>query len=382
MNKDLEKLSNESFEDYKQRLFSNKLFYGLTWYDVADLLNNEQNSNYSADKYRKEFRDHSRYKAVFDDENDVEEFKSKVKLSDQKTQIKSLYRLIAREETFKEIAEEVAQELVGKKLLEPIKNIKVVNKEKKAILCIGDWHYGLEVDLYYNKYNTEIAKERVAKLLEISLCHIKEHNIDDLYVINLGDMISGRIHLPLRINSRIDAVQQTIEVSELIAEFLSNLSCYTHVNYIDVSDNHSRVEPNKKESLQTEAFSRIITWFLKERLSSNKNITFIDNDFSTDFAVFKVFSHQVVAVHGDKDSQNNIINTLTAYLQHHIDILISAHKHHFSANENDYTEHYCNGSLIGQETHASNLRLVSHPSQLLFICTPDNVSEILYKIKL
>ena len=214
------------------------------------------------------------------------------------------------------------------------------------------------------------------------LIHLQEHSIDDLYVINLGDMISGRIHLPLRINNRIDTVQQTIEVSEILAEFLNVLSEHTNVNYVSVSDNHSRVEPNKKESLQTESFARIIDWFLEERLSNNKNIHFIENTFSEDFAIFNVFEHCVVAVHGDKDPQKGIVDRLNSYLQGHIDLLISAHRHHFTADENNFTEFYCNGSLIGQDDYSANLRLNSKPSQLLFICTPDNFSEIIYKIKL
>ena len=72
----------------------------------------------------------------------------------------------------------------------------------------------------------------------------------------------------------------------------------------------------------------------------------------------------------------------TVYLQNHIDLIVSAHMHHFSADENNFTEFYCNGSLIGQDQYASSLRLNSKPSQLMFIVTPDNVSEVIYKIKL
>ena len=195
-------------------------------------------------------------------------------------------------------------------------------------------------------------------------------------------MISGRIHLPLRINSRIDAVQQTIEVSEILAEFLSELSNYTNIIYQSVLDNHSRVEPNKKESIQTESFARIIDWYLKERLKNNLNFYFMENKFSEDIAIFDVLDHIVVAVHGDKDPQRGIIEKLNSYLGGHVDLILSAHRHHFSADENNNTEFYCNGSLIGQDDFAESLRLNSRPSQLMFICTPENFSEVIYKIKL
>lgn len=380
----------ESEVDYKIRIYLCKDVYGLTWEEVANIINNELDCNFSSDKYRKEsskLLEHSSkiFKTNQLDTIDDKLFeckKEQVKLNDQRLQINALTRLVAREETFKDIALNVAKELGSSKFLECPNKIAIKNEEKKAILCIGDWHYGLDVDLYYNKYNTEIAIDRINNLLNSVIYRINEHSIDDLVIINLGDMISGRIHLPLRINSRIDTVQQTIEVSEILAEFLTELSKHTHINYISVSDNHSRVEPNKKESLQTESFSRIIDWFLAERLSTNENIDFIDNVFSEDFAVFTVFDHGIVAVHGDKDPQKYIIDRLNSYLQGHIDLLISAHKHHFTADENNYTEFYCNGSLIGQDQYSADLRLNSRPSQLMFICTPDNFSEVIYKIKL
>lgn len=379
------KRPEETELEYKKRIYLYRDLYDLTWNDIADVINNELNCNYSADKYRKEsykILDKQASQLLQAEDKVFEYKKERVKLNDQRLQINALTRLVAREETFKEIAIEVASNISKNKIFDIPKNITVKNAEKKAILCIGDWHYGLDVDLFYNTYNVDIAVERITTLLNAVLVHLKEHSIDDLYVINLGDMISGRIHLPLRINNRIDTVQQTIEISEILAEFLTVLSEHTNVNYVSVSDNHSRVEPNKKESLQTESFARIIDWFLEERLSNNKNIHFIENTFSEDFAIFNVFDHCVVAVHGDKDPQRGIVDRLNSYLQGHIDLLISAHRHHFTADENNFTEFYCNGSLIGQDDYSANLRLNSKPSQLLFICTPDNFSEIIYKIKL
>lgn len=385
MTDSLVRRQDETDVDYKKRIYLYRDLYGLTWMDIATILNKEFNVDYTADKYRKEsykLLDAASSEVIKADDKIFEFKKEQVKLNDQRLQINALTRLAAREETFKEIALEVANSISQNKVLDIPNKIQVENTSKKAILCLGDWHYGLDVDLFYNQYDTEIAVQRINTLLNKTIEHISEHDIDDLYVINLGDMISGRIHLPLRINNRIDTVQQTIEISEILAEFLTVLSQYAHVNYVSVSDNHSRVEPNKKESLQTESFARIIDWFLHERLSSNTNIEFIDNTFSEDFAIFNVFEHTVVAVHGDKDPQRGIIDKLNSYLQGHIDLLISAHRHHFTADENNFTEFYCNGSLIGQDQYSSDLRLNSKPSQLLFICTPENFSEVIYKIKL
>ena len=119
-----------------------------------------------------------------------------------------------------------------------------------------------------------------------------------------------------------------------------------------------------------------------ERLKRNPNIEFLKNLVGPDISIFRVFDFSVAAVHGDKDPQRGIVDRLNSYLQGHLDMVVSAHMHHLSADENNNTEFYCNGSLIGQDQYASDLRLNSKPSQLLFISTPENVSEVLYKIKL
>ena len=213
MTNSLIKRDDESELEYKKRIYLYRDFYGLTWEEIADIINSELNTNYSSDKYRKESykilsSDYSQVLKV--DDKLLEYKKEKIKLNDQRTQITALTRLAAREEAFKDIAKEVANSISKEKILSIPDQININNEEKKAILCIGDWHYGLEVDLFYNTYNTEIAIERITNLVNSVILKIKEHNIDDLYVINLGDMISGRIHLPLRINNIIDTVQQTI----------------------------------------------------------------------------------------------------------------------------------------------------------------------------
>ena len=223
MTDSLVRRQDETDIDYKKRIYLYRDLYGLTWMDIATILNKEFNVNYTADKYRKEsykLLDADSSEVIKADDKIFEFKKEQVKLNDQRLQINALTRLAAREETFKEIALEVANSISQNKVLDIPDKIQVENTSKKAILCLGDWHYGLDVDLFYNQYDTEIAVQRINTLLNKTIEHISEHGIDDLYVINLGDMISGRIHLPLRINNRIDTVQQTIEISEILAEFL------------------------------------------------------------------------------------------------------------------------------------------------------------------
>ena len=175
-----------------------------------------------------------------------------------------------------------------------------------------------------------------------------------------------------------------MEAGELLYQFMNNLSVNFHINYCSVSDNHSRVDPNKKESLQLESFSRLIDWHLKTCFEKygDGNVTFIDNKYSDDIATFKIFDFNVGAVHGDKDRQANIIKSLNSFTQEHLDLIISAHLHHFSAEEENETLFMCNGSLIGTDDFSNGLRLNSKPSQLLLISTPTELAKEIHKINL
>ena len=383
MNNNLDRLPSESVEEYCTRICNLKDKLGVSWQDIADFLNDKLDYDYSNDRYRKRYgKQLSQTNGKFNNEI-LELKKEKVKLNEERTQINSLVRTLAREDTLKEIALEVADSISSKKILQkPKVGDRIVTNDKIGILVISDWHYGVEVSSYYNEYSTDIARQRVLTLLEESIKIIKKEHLEKLIVVNLGDMISGLIHLPLRLNSRIDVITQTIEISEILSEFLTELSAYCDIEYGSVSDNHSRLDPNKKESLQVESFTRIIDWYLRKRLEEDCSITFLDNKFGDDICSFDVFGFKVLGVHGDKDPQQKILNQLINFTQEHYDMVLSAHKHHFFADEQNETELYSNGSLMGTDDYAIKLRCNNKPSQLFIVADKDNISRNIYKIKL
>lgn len=390
----ISKLENETTQDYIGRMCTDvKLNLGLTWEELTDILNDELDEDLSSRTYRRKYNNWLKDQVTTEvttpelSDEAVDELltikKERIKLKDELAQINSQMRLQAREEAMMEMAVDAAKEAAKIKLLDiPIPNTNSSTSNKQGILAIGDWHYGLDVDVFYNVYNPEICRRRVKLLLLKCINIIEKEQLDVVHVINLGDMISGRIHLPLRVNSRLDVVTQTMHVSELIAEFLTQLSNYADINYYSVLDNHARVEPNKKESLQTESFARIIDWYLEERLHNNTKIKFHKNAFGDDLCTFSVFGYKVVAVHGDKDKTNKLITNLTLYTQQHLDLILSAHLHHFSADESNETLRLCNGSLMGCDDYSSDLRLNSKPSQLFIVSTPLNIVDSIHKLDL
>ena len=417
----LTKQADETDIEFICRVASVKADYSLTWDDVASICNRELGLHFGESYYRKKYS-----KLLLDDldtepvaeteEPDYyqetspilseEEFNAlsaqeqadlyqtvsqklklinseKVRVADERNYNNLVLRRISREDSIKSIAIEMAKEMGKEKILSSPAELKIEFQDSKkvGILCISDWHYGIMIDNYWNKYNPEVAKERIQKLLNETLRKCAEENISELHVVNLGDMIAGRIHAQIRIQSRYDVISQIINVTEILAEFLHTLSMnLSKIYYYSCWDNHSRIEPNKKESLDLETLARITPWYLKERLASVDNIEIDDNRFGMNIISFNCLGHHIGGVHGDKDRPNRVVENITLYTQEKFDMILAAHLHHFSCDEKNETLVVSNGSLMGTDDFAESLRVNSKPSQNFIVVSENNVAEEIHRI--
>lgn len=402
------RIEGESEAEYILRASKEGLRQGLTWQEIANIINQETKRHSDESTYRRKynkayaigFRDgvEKVSKAIeeteYEDDSDESELskllkarteikKEKVKMSDERVQINAYIRRLAREDTLKEIAINAAKEVAKLKPIDmPVGSIYCTcsGKANSAILEVSDWHLGLDFENYWNVYNVEECKNRVKRLTEEVVKKCKDNNVLDLYVVNLADLIAGRIHLQIRLESRIDVITQTMTVAEILSDMLTTLSQYFKVHYYGCLDNHSRIEPNKKESMDLESLARIIPWYLKERIGQYIEIN--ENEFGADIITFDVNGHSIIGVHGDKDKPLTVVQKLTCMTQKHYDMVLTAHLHHFSADEQNETLVVSNGSLMGTDTYAAGLRLTSKASQNLIIVTENNVAEAIYRIVL
>ena len=386
----IRKQESESTYEYLQRLCSTRQTTRLSWMRLRDVANNELGWSYSYGWYRTNYLKgtFSRYCDQIDADfsSQAELFEQmrdeRVRISDERSQNNALVRRLSRENTLIEIAHDVASQLQDKLLPIPSRSKNDYQAEEAGILLLSDWHYGIECDNYYNKFNPDICKERLRMLLDEVKFRAAEHSLDELVVLNLSDLIAGRIHTTIRIQSRIDVITQTLHVAELLAEFLSELSEVVDVRYYDCLDNHSRLEPNKHESLNLESLVRIIPWHLKARLKDNNCISICDNTYGPDIITCSVLGHNVIGVHGDNDKPATALDKLTLMTHKHYDLLCTAHLHHFNADEKNQSLIISNGSLMGVDSYAEQLRLTSDPSQTLIIATRENVASCIYRIVL
>lgn len=398
MNDYLIALEGETFDEYRLRAYKMKQLGTLkmTWSDIAEMFDEVWGVCKDESKWRKEAKEllisdvesiTSPEESMKEDLRDLilEMKKERVKSTDERTQNNAYVRRIAREETIIEIAKDAAIRISQSSpvVMTPLEIIENIDAE--AIAVISDWHYGIEVNNHWNRFNPEICVKRIRKYLGKLLQTCELFNISKIHLVNLSDLIAGRIHATIRLESREDVISQTINVSEILAQFINELTKRGYdVEYYDCLDNHSRLEPIKSDSLDLESLVRIIPWYLKEKFSAEPKFTIHNNEYSDDIITFTVLDglYNVGAVHGHKDRPQQVIKNLTLMTKENFDLILTAHLHHFAGDETNRTIQLSNGSLMGTDSYAKDLRLDSQPSQNIIVATRDSVCDYIRRVPL
>jgi len=307
------------------------------------------------------------------------------KLFDQRRELKKINTTNARNDYLVEYLIYAAEKLNNEK---PLNFDKFYNNysETEAVLVFSDWHYGMVTDNIWNKYNTDICKERVELLVSKVKKYIGVHKPKRLNIILLGDSAHGSIHASCRVESEEDACDQLMQVSEIIAESIAELNKFVEETFIySTYGNHMRTIQDKKESKHSDNMEKIVPWWIKQRLQEYDNVHIVDADYY-EFIKLNVLGYNIVCAHGDLDKIKNFgltVNTLFNKLyRENIDYTILGDKHHIEEFEQLDIENILVRSLCGTDSYANNLRLYSKAGQTLIFFTKEEGRLCTYNIKL
>ena len=388
----LNRREGETDYEYCFRLSYAKVREGLDidWQEIVNLCN----INWSADHCRKTMIGAIRHQDYIDSktkeqleseqyekliQKELELKKEKVKVQDLKTQVNKQIRELARKENLGEILEEKLDKLPNQMI-----NMNYINhtpSKKQGIAMISDVHYGMVVDNFLNKYNPDIAQERMNYLTDKIIEYSKLNNLDVMNVCLLGDMISGEQYLSVRLENRENLINQIINVSELLSEAIYKISLNVPFVTVSIADgNHERVY-NKKENLNKDNYTELIRKFLELKLKDVSNITFTENVYDNNIISFECCGNTVVGLHGDKCKKDKVSYEMYNMLNKKIDIILMGHFHQISQDICYETIVYRNGSFIGTDEYARNLNLNTYPTQKLLIVSELGV-ECCYDIRL
>lgn len=395
----LSKLEHETNEQYIFRVCQMKAELGYTWKEIANILNKELGNDYDESCYRKQYQSANKmFKAneniFFDNEGYLKEVQAKTdELYKVKKQIQD-----QRREYNKQLASDARADHLTEKLIEAANNLQEIkpllfdnsgfsiNSRNEAVLYLSDWHYGMVTDNIWNRYNIAICKERVCALVSKTIEYLKLNNISNLNVVVLGDLCAGAIHIGTRVASEENTCDQLMQVSELLAEAINELSKYVNkVNVYSTYGNHMRTIQNKNDSIHADNMEKIVPWWIKQRLKDNKKIVVIDSDYY-EFIFMKVCGYNIVSTHGDLEYIKKVGTTMNAIFNkmygETIDYVVTADKHHLESFEEIGIESVIVGSLCGTDEYANNKRLYSYPSQTLMMFNENDGKYCQYNIKL
>ena len=342
--------------------------YLMTWTDITEYLNDILGYNYeSTNTYRRVAKKYEEIEGYEQKKIDLQI--ETVKVRDSHREYKADIRNQARIDT------------LNSRMVEAIKTLKPINIVKKktkkgktdAVVNCSDWHIGAMHDNYWGKYSVDIAKKRIQHYANEVIRYNELFNFDEILILNLGDMIEGMIHVSTRVQSELNAVDQTILAGELFANFIAhienNTDCKISVGW--VLDNHSRVHPNKKDHIEAESFGRLIMEFVQLRLIGSR-ANFVGNVIDDNIGYYNLGNKAIGWVHGHLHNPLTIEDKLHSGLDFKFDTIVMAHRHHkFEKGIVIQT-----GSPKGTDEYAKDKSLFTKPSQTIIVFEGNNKINI------
>ncbi len=356
-----------------------------TWNDVADVLNELLGKSYDESVYRKKYQSFTNIfnanqekfvtdKAQLEDIEIQKELlrKERIKLQTANVERNRIDRHEARQELW---YEQVGQYI---RTLEPPKfeNLNYIpTNDKIYVQSLADIHYGANFVSANNEYSRQIAVARFSLLKAKTINFIKEKNLRELYIIDLGDEIQGILRAnDLSINDTA-VVKSVVEVADLISQYLNDLSKYCKIKFYDILyANHSQTRflGTKANEMMFEDLGYIIGHYIKTSLKANDRVEIIlpkDNDLYLDF---KIFDYNIIALHGHQiKNVENVLKDLSMQRRKLYDYALVGHYHSNSTIQSG--ESYCNDcevlvapSICGSDPYADSIFKGSKPSSVIW----------------
>lgn len=398
---DLRMLKDENIEQYLWRIgqLKDSGVIDYSWDELAVIINKETGNDdtpLGSSAYRKAYQQAKRFynAGVFNsltEDEYISELKSqmqelekqKVKVRDERNELRRVIREEARKESYKEqILRSISEYECTPLLYDESKQFNgVLRTDNDLIISFYDVHAGINVDSFYNKFNEDVLRDRMNqyldKIFEIQL----RHGSKNAYII-LSELISGFIHNTIRIENNQDIIEQFLMVTDYLSQFLAELSYrFETINVYVSMGNHSRLSQNKDDNLRGENMDLLAIPYLSAKLQNFNNIMFHENDTESTIAMFNVRGQLIYGVHGDRDNLNNMVQKLTMFTGQKPDIIFCGHRHTNSMTTSYDTKILQAGTLAGGgDEYCLDKRLRNKPEQIIAVITNDGL-DCIYDVK-
>lgn len=372
----------------KQGLFPN-------WKSINETVNHEL--GYYDDRMRDEscWRKKAKYADIFyhnvfcekeSDEyiNELREAKrelerEKVKLRDERTEYNKKNRIEARVEQKLDYLEEAMQRLCEKRY-EPIeqKHLSFNEDDKSLVVMLSDLHIGETYDNNFGRYDSDIAKRRLDEYLEKAIELGKKYDVEEVYVVGIGDQINASIHKTLQITNRENVVDQLELVMEYIGDFVFGLAKnFKMVYYQDNTGNHSRLD-RKEDALHDERLDKLSGLLVKNMKKYVHNVKYLDNKIDSGIGVLNIYGKEYFHVHGDFDKFDaSGVQKLCMMTKRFPYAIMFGHLHTNAFNDISDVKIIRGGSLSGAGgQYCIEKRITGEPSQMMFVVDKNGIVSL------
>ena len=344
---DFKRYDGETEEQLLYRIGRIKDELGYSWKEVATIMNNLLDYDYSESKYRKAFK--KMISNNLNDNDDADEFivskddyneeldkltilKRDIKAERIKIQTLNLERnRLNREDARQELFYEQIGQYIKSRSVEKLKPLYTPKKKNiKYLLGIADIHANAKWKTPTNEYSMEIVKNRLSKLLSEIIVFIKEKQLDELNIILLGDLIDGCLRMSNLQTMDSTVAKSVADISDMLIGFLEVLVDVTHIhiNLFDVVySNHSMPRFLQNYDIR-EDLGYTINRYIRTGLRNNQNIDIyspLDGDICLDF---KIWDFNIIGFHGHTEkNQNEAIKNFTIDRRKLYDYAVNGHLH-------------------------------------------------------
>ena len=373
----------------------------LTWTEISDFFNKEfrkDETEYRTESsYRKKFKNYIDTKDMSSKQNMVDNNtvnkietklreleKAKIQLRDERIDYQKSLREDARKGSFIELVERTMAKNIESFSYKPS---PIIDSNEDMVVCLSDLHAGIEIQNWWNTYDTNILKKRLHQYLN-EIYNIQQlHQCKICYLVLGGDQISGLIHPNLRLQNNENVIEQLKIVITYIGEFIYTLQdWFDTIKVYSVVGNHSRLNPNKEENLKGEELEEMIPFCLKLQFTNNNKVVICDEvaeKIDSTISAFKTRGDKLFyIVHGDKDRPSNVVRNLTLMSGKKPDGIIMGHRHHNALDTEQGVKIIQCGCVVGTDDYCVDKRISGNPEQCVFITSENRAVKCLYDIGL
>lgn len=307
------------------------------------------------------------------DSKRIELQKERQKFFDQR----NAYNKLLRERSRQEELNEILVDAVRSGNLPSLQYVRSDTpcSDNDLLVSLNDIHYGANVQNYWNTYNSDVCRDMMCKYLDRIISIGETHKSENCIVWANGDEISGNIHQSIAVTNKENVIEQIKGVSELIAEFLAELSKhFRQVVFVSVAGNHSRIEANKDRALISERLDDLVEWYLSARLQNFDNIV-IGGGEKIDHTIYliDVRGRTYCGVHGDFDGSPGKVQSLQAMAGRPVYAVLSGHLHHNKTDEVQGVKTVMAGSFLGMDDYCVQKRIVGRAEQMVCVCDESGI---------